>query len=66
MCDVNKCSNPGTTLLENGAIVCREHDSVNKRYVCKHCHVPMVSKTDHHPILGKSHKKNCPRRRLMG
>lgn len=66
MCDVSHCNQPGTILVEPGHILCEEHGNPIRKYVCKHCKVPMVSKTDHRPILGYSHKKNCPRRRIMG
>lgn len=33
-----------------------------KKFVCKFCHVPVISKTDHRAILGRSHSKTCPRR----
>ena len=45
--------NPGTDTSGN---------SVAKRYVCKHCHVTVVSKTNHRPILGREHGKSCPRK----
>lgn len=37
-----------------------------KIYKCKHCKVQVVSPKDFRPILGKSHKPNCPRKRNMG
>lgn len=30
-------------------------------YRCKHCKVPVISKTDTRAILGKVHAKRCPR-----
>lgn len=35
-------------------------------YKCKHCKVPVLGKFDWRPILGKTHGKKCPRRRLLG
>lgn len=66
MCDVKTCDAPGTILIEGGHIVCEEHGSNFPKYVCKFCHVQMVSKDNHHPVLGKTHGKKCPRRRLLG
>lgn len=34
----------------------------NKIYLCKHCKVRVVSKTNTQAILGRSHGKHCPRR----
>lgn len=34
-----------------------------KKYRCKFCKVEVVSRDNHHPILGKEHGKKCPRRR---
>jgi len=36
------------------------------KYRCKHCQVPVIGKTDFRPILGRSHGKHCPRRRMYG
>lgn len=36
------------------------------KYVCKHCKVQVMAKNDARPVLGKEHKKNCPRRRILG
>lgn len=33
-----------------------------KKYVCRHCKVQVISKTDTHAVLGKEHKTSCPRR----
>lgn len=35
---------------------------IEKRYICKHCHVQVISKLDTRPALGKVHGKRCPRR----
>lgn len=35
-----------------------------KIYLCRHCKVQLVSPSDKRAILGKEHKKGCPRRRL--
>lgn len=35
------------------------------KYVCKHCKVPVLSKNNFHAILGREHKKGCPRRRNL-
>lgn len=35
-------------------------------FVCRHCHVEVVSKKDHRPIPGRSHKKSCPRHLKYG
>ena len=37
-----------------------------KKYVCKHCKVEVVSSYDKRPVPGKTHKKSCPRRRILG
>lgn len=37
-----------------------------KKFICKHCKVEVVSKTDFHPKLGKQHSRKCPRRRMLG
>lgn len=36
---------------------------VLKIFRCKFCKVEVVSKDNHHPLLGLSHGKKCPRRR---
>lgn len=36
---------------------------VLKKYICKHCGVQVISRDNHHPVLGKEHGKKCPRRR---
>lgn len=36
------------------------------KYVCKHCKVSVISKNDARAVLGKTHKKGCPRRRILG
>lgn len=33
------------------------------KYICKHCKVQVYGKGDSKPILGREHKKSCPRRR---
>jgi hypothetical protein len=37
-----------------------------KKFVCRHCHVEVISKNDFRPKLGKTHAKKCPRRRTLG
>lgn len=32
------------------------------KYLCKFCHVPVISKTDFRAIVGREHGKKCPRR----
>ena len=34
------------------------------KVICKHCKVEVMSRTDHTAILGKEHKKSCPRHKL--
>lgn len=34
----------------------------NKKYICKVCKVPVVSKENLKAILGRAHGKHCPRR----
>lgn len=36
--------------------------TVVNAFRCKHCKVPVISRTDTHAVLGKEHKKSCPRR----
>lgn len=36
-----------------------------KIYKCKHCGVQVISRDNHHPVLGKAHKKSCPRARNL-
>ena len=66
MCDVKNCFRPSAVMIEGGHMICSHHDRLMKKYVCKHCGVEMVSRDNHHPILGKEHKKSCPRRRMLG
>lgn len=35
-----------------------------RKFVCKHCKVEVLGPRDLRPIMGKTHKKSCPRRRL--
>lgn len=35
---------------------------LNKGFVCKYCHVEIISRTDTRAILGREHKKSCIRR----
>lgn len=62
MCDVKNCNNDYTTMIEGGHWVCDEHSNKPK-LVCKHCQVPVVSRTDLNAILGKEHASRCPRYR---
>ena len=39
---------------------------LDKVYTCKHCKVQVNGPKDLRPVLGRTHKKNCPRRRIMG
>lgn len=34
-------------------------------YHCKHCKVQVIGKSDFRPVLGKEHKKSCPRARTL-
>lgn len=65
MCDVKTCRNLGYVMIEGGAVLCENHERMMKpvQYVCKFCKVPVISKDDRRPVLGKVHKKCCPRRR---
>lgn len=36
------------------------------KYVCRHCKVEVNSSHDKRPVLGKEHKKSCPRHRILG
>lgn len=64
------CEKKAVIVIEPNQPVCYEHEEleriVNGGFVCKHCHVKMVSKTNFRPIYGKSHKRGCPRRRMYG
>ena len=33
-----------------------------KRFICKHCKVPVISRTNLKAIWGREHSKKCPRR----
>jgi uncharacterized protein YlaI len=33
-----------------------------KKFVCKHCKVQVISKTNLKAIFGREHGKHCPRR----
>lgn len=35
------------------------------KYVCKHCKVEVISRFDFRAVLGKNHKRSCPRARVM-
>lgn len=35
-----------------------------KKYLCKFCHVPVVSKTNKKAVIGREHGKHCRRRFL--
>lgn len=37
----------------------------NKIYLCKFCKVQVLSKNNFHPVLGKEHKRCCPRRKTL-
>jgi len=69
ICARKYCNNFATVIIEPDIPLCGEHDELEKitkgGVVCKHCGVHMVSKTNFHPILGKKHKKSCPRARNM-
>lgn len=76
MTDVNKsCMNHpelkavSEVMFEGGAVgaVCQTcRDKLNPKVTCRHCHVEMVSRTNFYPILGRSHKKGCPRHKMYG
>ena len=36
-----------------------------KKFVCKHCKVQVISKTNTRAIFGHEHSKSCPRRNKM-
>lgn len=38
------------------------NDALKKKFVCKWCKVPVVSRSNHAAILGRVHGKHCPRR----
>lgn len=40
--------------------------SDDHKVVCKFCKVQIMGRSDLAPILGKEHKKSCPRRRNYG
>lgn len=71
-CDYAKCDAPPIWFLRHFGNFCDAHVSksreinVNKdtKFVCKHCKVQVVSREDHHAILGREHKAWCPRSRL--
>lgn len=62
-CDVRKCFNPAEIAVEGGYLLCGHHERGTrvKRYVCKFCKIPVVSQADTRAVLGKEHKKCCPR-----
>jgi len=67
-CARKYCSNFAVIIVEPNTPLCAEHDRLEKEMapvLCKHCRVPMMSKNNFHPLLGKQHKKSCPRRRNM-
>lgn len=33
------------------------------KFICKYCKIQVMGKGDARPVLGKVHKKCCPRRR---
>lgn len=35
-----------------------------KKFICKHCKVEVISKSDFRPVMLKQHKSSCPRRIL--
>lgn len=37
---------------------------MNKKYICKHCKVEVIGKTDFRPVILKEHAHFCPRRNL--
>lgn len=50
-----------------GINMCNDNGcSDDHKVVCKHCKVQMMGRSDFAPILGKEHKKNCPRKRMYG
>lgn len=40
----------------------RTKEAPRVTYLCRHCKVQVVSKTNHKAIYGREHKKCCPRR----
>lgn len=40
--------------------------TVTVKYICKHSKVQVMSKNDARAVLGRNHKKSCPRRRILG
>lgn len=65
-CNVRGCYNRATWMVEGGSVVCDNHTAPPRDVVCKHCGVKMISRTDHHAVLGETHKSKCPRRRMYG
>lgn len=69
-CARKYCSNFAVIIIEPDIPVCGEHDELEKitngGFICKHCGVKIVSRYNLRPIYGKSHKRNCPRRRMYG
>lgn len=35
---------------------------VKHPFICKFCHVPVISRSDRRAIIGREHGKHCPRR----
>ena len=36
-----------------------------KKFICKHCKVPVIGKTNTRALYGFEHGKHCPRRNKM-
>lgn len=52
-------------MVEGGGVIevcqrCKDR-ILGTEFICKHCHIPIVSRTDTRAILGREHKKGCPR-----
>ena len=41
----------------------RKREDPVKKFICKHCKVQVISKTNFHAIFGHEHKRSCPRRK---
>lgn len=61
MCDVKNCDGDYAVIVEGGYLLCEKHGRPTK-LVCKHCKVPVVSRTNTQAIFGREHGKHCPRR----
>jgi len=64
ICSTSQCTNDAVIIVEGIGPLCTRCDIEEQqkhKIICRHCKVPMISKTMLHPVWGMEHASWCPR-----